>query len=100
MARNDYEIFRDSILYVFKKRKTAFLTTESILKEVHFQKAIFPKEDKERLDSLLETMRDQDLVTLNQPKFAALTATGKTEVEKITEARISEIEKETKERLG
>jgi hypothetical protein len=98
MEQNDYEVFRDSILYVFKKRKTAFLTTESILKEVHFQKAVFPKEDKERLHSLLETMRDQDLVTLNQPKFAALTATGKMEVEKLTEARIGEIEKSMEER--
>lgn len=90
----DYEIFRDTVLYVFKKRKTAFLTTDSILKEIHFQKARLPKEDKERLDSLLEGMRDQDLVTLNQPKFAALSPAGKQEAEKLTEQRIGEIEKD------
>lgn len=97
MAELDFEILRDAILYVFKKRKTAFLMTESILKEIHFQKDIFPKEDKERLDLLLEKLRDQGLVTLNQPKFAALTGAGKQEVEKLTEARIGEIEKAMEE---
>jgi hypothetical protein len=69
------------------------LTTDSILRELHFQKALRPKEDKEQLEALLSAMRDQDLVTINQPKFAALTNSGKQAAENLTEARISEIEK-------
>jgi hypothetical protein len=99
MAPDSDEIFIDSILYLFRKKKTSFLTTETILKEVRFQKAIYPKEDKERLDLILAKMRDQDLVILNQPKLAALSPAGKAEGEKLTEARIAEIEKENKERL-
>ena len=99
MAENNDEIFRDAILRVFRKRKTAFLTTESILKEVRFQKAVFPKEDKQRLDALLEMMRDKGLVLTNQPKFVALTPEGQLEVNNLTEARISEIDKEMDERL-
>lgn len=93
MSLSDYENFKDVILYSFKKRKTAFLMTDKILADIHFQKAINPKEDKERLDALLETMRDHDLVVLNQPKFAALSAAGKTAVESLTDAQIAEIEK-------
>lgn len=100
MAGQDYALLRDWVLYIFMKRKTAFLMTESILKELHFQKEIFPKEDKERLDGLLEDMRQQDLVTLNQPKFAALTQAGKTEMESLTGERIGELEKEMKARSG
>jgi hypothetical protein len=99
MDENDYENFKDAILCVFRKRKTAFLTTESILKEVRFQKAIFPKEDKQRLDALLEMMRDKGIVLTNQPKFVALTPEGQVEVNQLTEARISQIEKEMAERL-
>jgi len=99
MPQNDFEIFRDPILGVFTKRKTAFLTTETILKEVRFQKAILPKEDRERLDLILETMRDHDLVLTNQPKFVALTPAGQVEVNKLTEERIAEIEEEMNARL-
>ena len=77
MSSTDYENFKDVILYSFKKRKTAFLMTDKILADIHFQLAINPKEDKERLDTLLEVMRDHDLVVLNQPKFVALSANGK-----------------------
>jgi hypothetical protein len=77
-ASSDYENFKDAVLYSFKKRKTAFLMTEKILADIHFQKEINPKEDKERLDALLEAMRDNDLIILNQPKFAALSPAGKT----------------------
>ncbi len=72
--------------------------TESILKEIRFQKALFPKEDKERLDSILEKMREQELVVLNQPKFVALAPLGRTQADQLMEARIAEIEKETEER--
>ncbi len=95
---DDYGVFKDSILYVFKKRKTSFLMTESILKEIRFQKAILPKEDKERLDSILEKMREQELVVLNQPKFVALAPLGRTQADQLTEARITEIEKIMEER--
>jgi len=93
MEEQEYEFFRDAVLYVFRKRKTAFLTTDSLLKEIHFQKALRPKEDKERLEALLSAMRDQDLVTLNQPKFAALTSKGKQETENLSEEQIGKIEK-------
>jgi len=93
MSSSDYENFKDVILYSFKKRKTAFLMTDKILADIHFQKAINPKEDKERLDALLEMMRDHDLVVLNQPKFAALSAAGKAAVESLTDTQIAEIEK-------
>jgi hypothetical protein len=72
--------------------------TESILKEIRFQKAIFPKEDKERLDSILEKMREQDLVVLNQPKFVALSPLGRTQIDQLPPERIAEIEKEMEER--
>ncbi len=98
MPANDAGIFRDNILYAFKKRQTAFLTTESLLKEVRFQKAINPKEDKERLDSILEEMRIQELVILNQPKLVALSDKGKAEAVTLTEARIVELEKASEER--
>jgi hypothetical protein len=98
MASDDYEIFKDAILCVFKKRKTSFLTTESILKEIRFQKAVFPKEDKERLDAILEKMRERDLVILNQPKFAALSPLGRTEIDQLTHTRVVEIEKEMENR--
>jgi hypothetical protein len=99
MAENDEGIFQEAILSVFKKRKTAFLTTETLLKEVRLQKAIFPKEDKDRLDSILESMRKQDLVLTNQPKFVALTPMGKIEMEKLTLERVLEIEKAMEDRL-
>jgi hypothetical protein len=95
---NEYEIFRDAIFCVFKKRKTYFLMTESILKEIRFQKALFPKEDKERLDAILEKMREQDLVVLNQPKFVALSPLGRTETDQLTDSRIIEIGKEMENR--
>ena len=95
---DDYGIFRDAVLYVFRKRKTAFLKTESILKEIRFQKGIFPKEDQERLDVILERMREEDLVVLNQPKFAALSPMGRTKSEGLTPERVGEIEKEMEER--
>jgi|SRR5580658_1557142 hypothetical protein len=98
MAGDDYEIFRDAILSAFKKRKTSFLMTESILKEIRFQKAVFPKEDKERLDAILEKMREQDLVVLNQPKFVALSPLGRNETDKLTDTRVMEIGKEMEER--
>src|SRR5690349_19588168 len=98
MPRNDDGIFKDSILHLFKKRKTAFLTTETILKEVRFQKAVLPKEDKERLDALLAGMRDEELVILNQPKFVALAPKGKEAGEAFTEAQVAEIEREAEER--
>ncbi len=72
--------------------------TESILKEIRFQKALFPKEDKERLDLILEKMREQDLVVLNQPKFVALAPLGRKQADQLTEVRIAEIEKEMEER--
>jgi hypothetical protein len=99
MPRNDDEIFRDSVLLLFRKRKIGFLTTETILKEVRFQKAVLPKEDKERLDALLGQMRDEDLVILNQPKFVALSPKGKEAGEKLTEAQVAEIEREAEERV-
>lgn len=99
MPRNDYEIFRDTILYAFRKRNTAFLTTEKILLDLRFQAAIFPKEDKERLDGILEMMREKELVLTNQPKFVALTSEGKEAVGALTDERISEVEKEMEERL-
>ena len=86
------------VLYVFKKRKTAFLMTETILKEIRFQKEIDPKTDKERLDALLEKMRERDLVVLNQPKFAALSPGGKAAVDQMTEERVAEIAKEIENR--
>jgi hypothetical protein len=95
---DDYEIFRDAIFYVFKKRKTSFLMTESILKEIRFQKAILPKEDMERLDSILEKMREQELVVLNQPKFVALASLGRTQADQLPPERIAEVEKEMEER--
>ena len=98
MSNNDYETFKDAILYSFKKRKTAFLMTEKILTDIHFQKAVNPKEDKERLDVILEIMRENDLVVINQPKFAALTTAGKLAVENMTGAQVEEIEKEIEER--
>ncbi len=98
MPFSDYENFKDVILYSFKKRKTAFLMTDKILADIHFQKAINPKEDRERLDALLEMMRDHDLVVLNQPKFAALSAAGKAAVESLTDSQIAEIEKGIEQR--
>lgn len=95
----DYEILKDTVLYIFRKRKTAFLMTETVLKEMRFQKEILPKEDKERLDHLLERMREGGLVTLNQPKFAALTGEGKEEAEKITGDRAVQVEKDMARRL-
>jgi len=74
------------------------LMTEKILADIHFQKEINPKEDKERLDALLEIMRDKDLVVLNQPKFAALSAEGKLAVEGLTDIQIAAIEKEIERR--
>jgi hypothetical protein len=94
MPNTDYETFKNAILYSFKKRKTAFLMTEKILADIHFQKAINPKEDKERLDTILEIMRENDLVVINQPKFVALSQTGKMAVEGMTNSQIIEIEKE------
>jgi hypothetical protein len=94
MSNNDYETFKDAILFSFKKRKTAFLMTEKILNDIHFQKAINPKEDKNRLDAILEIMRENDLVVINQPKFVALSQMGKIAVEGMTELRMTEIEKE------
>lgn len=98
MSSSDYDNFKDVILYSFKKRKTAFLMTDKILADIHFQKAINPKEDKERLDALLEMMRDHDLVVLNQPKFVALSAAGKAAVESLTDIQIAEIEKGIEQR--
>jgi hypothetical protein len=92
-------LYRDGVLRVFKIRKTAFLTTESILKEVQFRKALSPKEDKESLDVLLEKMRAEDLVVLNQPKFVALGPGGKLALEAMSEDRAAEIKKELEERL-
>lgn len=74
------------------------MMTEKILADIHFQKEINPKEDKERLDALLEIMRDKDLVVLNQPKFAALSAEGKLAVEGLTDIQIAAIEKEIERR--
>jgi hypothetical protein len=99
MSQPDYDIFKDAVLYSFKKRKTAFLMTEKILADIHFQKEINPKEDKERLDALLEIMRDNDLVVLNQPKFAALSANGKLTVESLTDIQVAEIEKGIEQRF-
>jgi len=99
MPKNDDELLKDSILHLFQKRKTGFLTTETILKEVRFQKAVLPKEDKDRLDALLGRMRDEDLVILNQPKLVALSPHGKETGERLTEGRIAEIEREAEERI-
>ncbi|HXL72023.1 MAG TPA: hypothetical protein VN963_00220 [bacterium] len=98
MSLTDYETFKDAVLYSFKKRKTSFLMTDKILADIHFQKAVNPKEDKERLDAILEIMRDHDWVVLNQPKFVALSAAGKTAVESLTEAQVLAIEKGARER--
>lgn len=98
MSESDYETFKDVILYSFKKRKTAFLMTDKILADIHFQKAINPKEDKARLDAVLENMRDHDLVVLNQPKFAALSAAGKAAIESLTDTQIGKIEKGIEQR--
>ncbi len=100
MEITDYENLRDEILIVFKKRNTGFLTTETILKEVRFQKAILPKEDRERLDSILGIMRDHDLVLTNQPKFVALTPAGQQEVSNLSKERLAEIEKDAQARLA
>jgi len=99
MSLIDYETFKDAILYSFKKRKTAFLMTEKILADIHFQKAINPKEDKERLDAILEIMREKDLVVINQPKFVALSPVGKLAVETLTDVQMVEIEKQIEARL-
>ena len=99
MQTNDYDIFRDTILSSFKKRGTAFLMEDKILKDIGFQKAINPKEDKARLDSILEVMREQDLVLTNQPKFVALTSAGKSAVEALSPERIAELDKELEARL-
>jgi hypothetical protein len=98
MSSTDYETFHQVILYSFKKRKTAFLMTDKILADIHFQKAINPKEDKERLDAILEIMRENDMVVLNQPKFVALSAKGKQAVEALGEEVIEQIEKGLQER--
>jgi len=99
MQTDSYEVFRDTILASFKKRGTAFLMEDKILKEIGFQKAINPKEDKARLDSILEVMREQDLVLTNQPKFVALTPAGRSAVEALAPERLAEIEKAIEERL-
>ena len=72
--------------------------TGKILADIHFQKAVNPKEDQQRLDAILEMMRDHDLVVLNQPQFAALTASGKLAAEALNEEKISKIEKENQDR--
>ena len=100
MVDHDDGLFKDAILLLFRKRKTGFLTTETILKEIHFQKAVNPKEDRERLDAILSRMRDQELVLTNQPKFVALTPAGKMEADGLPEERIAEVEKELRERTG
>jgi hypothetical protein len=100
MADNDFELFGSAILAVFKKRNTKFLTTATILSEIRFQKAIYPKEDKERLDSILEKMREMGLVLTNQPKFVALTQTGQEAVKQLTEAQMMEIESAAEKRLS
>jgi hypothetical protein len=100
MISNDFELFRSAILAVFKKRNTKFLTTATILGEIRFQKAIYPKEDKERLDSILEKMREMGLVLTNQPKFVALTQTGQEAVKQLTEAQMQEIESAAEKRLS
>ncbi len=99
MPSDDFEIFRDTILTSFKKRGTAFLMEDKILKDIGFQKAINPKEDKARLDSILELMREQGLVLTNQPKFVALTPAGKSAMEALSPERIAEIERELEARL-
>jgi hypothetical protein len=98
MTLENYELFRDAILAIYQKRKTAFLTTDSLLKEVHFRKEINPKEDKERLETILRQMQEEDLVAFNQMKLAALTDKGKQAVEKFTVERLAELERANSER--
>jgi hypothetical protein len=43
VSNNDYETLKEAILCSFKKRKTAFLMSEKILADIHFQKAINPQ---------------------------------------------------------
>jgi|GEM_PF-1575438 len=99
MILDDEIFYQDAILYLFKKKKTGFLTTETILKEIRFQKAVNPKEDKERLDFILERMRESGWVVLNQPKLAAISPEGKEKIEKLSEERMTEIQKKLDERL-
>jgi hypothetical protein len=68
------------------------------LADIHFQKAINPKEDKERLDAILEIMREKDWVVINQPKFVALSQAGKMFIETMTDSQIAGIEKEIEAR--
>jgi hypothetical protein len=98
MTIENYELFREAVLAAFQKRKTGFLTTESLLKEIRFQKGIFPKEDKERLEAILRQMQEEDLVVFNQMKLAALTDKGKQAVEKFTPERLAELEKANNDR--
>ncbi len=98
MAIENYGLFRDAVLAAYQKRKTGFLTTESLLKEIRFQKGIFPKEDKERMETILRQMQEEDLVAFNQMKLAALTDQGKQAVEKLTVERLAELEKANQER--
>ena len=97
---DEYGTLRDTILAVFKKKNTKFLTTAHILGEVRFQKGVFPKEDTEKLNFILEKMREEDLVLTNQPKFVALTGAGQAQLDLLTETRLLEIEKETQKRLS
>ncbi len=98
MTLENYELFRDAVLAIYQKRKTGFLTTDSLLKEIHFRKEINPKEDKERMELILRQMQEEDLVVFNQMKLAALTDKGKQAVEKLTAERLAELEKANQER--
>ncbi|HET9870777.1 MAG TPA: hypothetical protein VFR02_09825, partial [bacterium] len=90
--------WHDAVLAVFKRRQTGFLTTDSLLKEMHFRKAIQPKEDKERLEGVLLQMQEAGLIAFNQFKLASLTDQGKAAVEAMTPERLAEIEKADRER--
>ena len=92
MDPQDPNIWPDAVLAVFHKRRTAFLTTDSLLKEVHFRKAVNPKEDKERMEVILLQMQDEGLVAFNQFKLAALTDAGKAAVAALTPERLAELE--------
>jgi hypothetical protein len=98
MALENYELFRDTVLAVFLRRKTGFLTTESLLKEIRFQKGTFPKEDKERMEAILRQMQEDGWVVFNQMKLAALSERGKAAMEKLTPERIAETDEANENR--
>jgi hypothetical protein len=95
----DWEAFRDAVLAAFQRHGTAFLRTETLLKEIRFGRDVSPREDQGKLDALLERMREEGLVVLNQPKFAALSLRGRAAAEAMTPDRLAEVGKWMEDRI-